>query len=145
MKPRVINLAKIPVISIEQLRERFVLEEIGTTHPDAAMLRAVARGARALIPAGESVISKELIAELPDLELIAVFGVGYDGVDVTFARSRGLQISHTPYILTDDVAALALGLLLARHVHDELPAIEREPLQVPGGNHLVHLHGAGNP
>ena len=58
-------------------------------------------------------MTRELIAQLPALELISVFGVGYDGVDVAAARERGIRVTHTPDVLTDDVADLALGLVLA--------------------------------
>jgi hydroxypyruvate reductase len=45
--------------------------------------------------------------------MVAVFGVGYDGVDTEAASRRGIPVSHTPDVLTDDVADLALALLLA--------------------------------
>jgi hydroxypyruvate reductase len=76
-------------------------------------LQAVAPGLRAMVANGESVVKKELMAQLPDLGLIAVFGVGYDGVDVTAARAQGAQVTHTPGVLTDEVADLALALMLA--------------------------------
>lgn len=50
---------------------------------------------------------------LPQLKLIAVFGVGYERVDVLAARAKGVRVTHTPGVLTDDVADLAIGLLLA--------------------------------
>ncbi len=50
---------------------------------------------------------------LPNVKLIAICGVGYDGVDVVAAKEKGIVVTHTPGVLTDDVADLALGLMLS--------------------------------
>lgn len=78
-----------------------------------ADFRALAGTFTVLITNGEASVTRELIASLPALELIAVFGVGYDGVDVQAAAEHQVRVSHTPGVLTDDVADLALGLMLA--------------------------------
>jgi len=49
----------------------------------------------------------------PNVKMISIFGVGYDGIDVAAAQERGIQVSHTPDVLTDDVADLAMGLILS--------------------------------
>lgn len=54
-----------------------------------------------------------LIDALPALEIIAGFGVGYDNIDVAAAARRGIIVTHTPDVLTEEVADLAVGLLLA--------------------------------
>src|SRR5574337_717719 len=46
------------------------------------------------------------------LELISVFGVGYDGVPVDYCRGRGVRVTNTPVVLTEDVADVALALIL---------------------------------
>lgn len=53
-----------------------------------------------------------LIDALPNLQIIANFGVGYDGVDATHAASRGIMVTNTPDVLTEEVADTALGLIL---------------------------------
>jgi lactate dehydrogenase-like 2-hydroxyacid dehydrogenase len=50
-----------------------------------------------------------LLDALPALEIISVFGVGYDGVPVDYCRKRGLKVTNTPDVLTDDVADVAVG------------------------------------
>ncbi|MFN3825748.1 MAG: 2-hydroxyacid dehydrogenase [Pseudorhodobacter sp.] len=50
---------------------------------------------------------------LPGLELIANFGVGYDAIDVATASARNIRVTNTPDVLNDDVADLAIGMLLA--------------------------------
>ena len=53
-----------------------------------------------------------LLDQLPKLEIVSVFGVGYDGVPVAYCRARGIKVTNTPDVLTDDVADVALGLIL---------------------------------
>jgi lactate dehydrogenase-like 2-hydroxyacid dehydrogenase len=53
-----------------------------------------------------------LLDELPNLGIISVFGVGYDGVPVDYCRQRGIMVAHTPDVLTDDVADVATALVL---------------------------------
>ena len=68
---------------------------------------------RALVVAGEFPIDKTLAESLPNLGLIACFTAGYDGVDIAWARGRGLQVSHSPGVNHEDVADHAIGLMLA--------------------------------
>jgi lactate dehydrogenase-like 2-hydroxyacid dehydrogenase len=72
---------------------------------------------------GTSTVAGEFIAQLPALEIISVFGVGYDGIDIQAAHKRGVVVTNTPDVLTDDVADLCLGLILS--VSREISAAER--------------------
>ena len=90
---------------------------------DAAAFEALAPRIRAVAGSGESRFGAELIARLPALELIAIMGVGYDGVDVAAARSRGVVVTHTPDVLNDEVADTAIGLMLC--AARQLPAADR--------------------
>jgi len=67
----------------------------------------------ALVVAGEFPIDKRLAEGLPKLGLIACFTSGFDGVDLAWARERGLQVSHSPGVNHEDVADHAFGLILA--------------------------------
>ena len=97
-----------------------------------------AEAATAYVVFGGSPASAALIDALPNLKIIAVHGVGYDGVDVAHARSRGVVVTNTPDVLTEDVADLALALTLntlralplaERHLRDgRWAAGERAPL-----------------
>lgn len=81
-----------------------------------------AEAATAYVVFGGSPASAALIDALPNLKIIAVHGVGYDGVDVAHARSRGVVVTNTPDVLTEDVADLALALTL--NTLRALPAVE---------------------
>lgn len=67
----------------------------------------------ALVVAGEFELDKHLIESLPNLGLIACFTSGYDGIDVAWARKRGLAVTHAPGVNHEDVADHALALILA--------------------------------
>lgn len=90
---------------------------------DAAAFAAVAPTIRAVAGSGDSRVSAELIARLPALEIVSIMGVGYDGVDVAAAKARGVVVTHTPDVLNDDVADLAIGLMLS--AARQLPAADR--------------------
>lgn len=97
---------------------REALDAVYTVHDrthvnDPAAFAVVAPRIRALVANGESKVPRELLDRLPALEIVSVFGVGYDGVDVAAARERGVPVTNTPDVLNDDVADLAIGLLLA--------------------------------
>ncbi|MHB8493868.1 MAG: 2-hydroxyacid dehydrogenase [Casimicrobiaceae bacterium] len=78
----------------------------------AALIAAAAGTVRGLVQGGGTVTPTELLQQLPKLEIISVFGVGYDGVPVDYCRTRGIKVTHTPDVLTDDVADVAVALIL---------------------------------
>ncbi len=57
-------------------------------------------------------IDAAVMDAFPHLEIIASFGVGYDHIDASYAASRGIMVTHTPDVLTDEVADLTVGLVV---------------------------------
>jgi lactate dehydrogenase-like 2-hydroxyacid dehydrogenase len=80
-------------------------------------------------------VDDALLARLPELELISSFGVGYDHIDAAAAAKRGIVVTNTPDVLTEEVADTAIGLLLC--TVRELPQAERylRAGQWPRGNY----------
>ncbi len=111
MKQKVLKQAGLPDALTAELSQRYDLYDMA--HLSDAELSAIAREITVIITNGEAVVTREFISAFPELKLIAVFGVGYDGVDVAAARDAGATVTHTPGVLTDDVADLAMGLMLA--------------------------------
>ena len=62
--------------------------------------------------AAQAPINAAFIDALPNLEIIASFGVGYDAVDAVHAARRNVMVTNTPDVLTEEVADTAIGLLL---------------------------------
>ncbi|WP_311269966.1 2-hydroxyacid dehydrogenase [Sphingobium sp. WCS2017Hpa-17] len=75
--------------------------------------RARLTDAQALVTAGEFRLDPALLAAMPRLGLIACFTVGYDGVDLDWARTRGVAVTHAGDANAEDVADHAIGLILA--------------------------------
>jgi lactate dehydrogenase-like 2-hydroxyacid dehydrogenase len=111
MKPSLLLLARLPEPLGARLRERFDCHVFSEC--DSAALQSLAPTLRGMVATGESVVSRELLERLPALEIIAVLGVGYDGIDVDAARARGICVTHTPGLSTDDIADFAMALLLS--------------------------------
>ena len=118
----ILSAAKLSPLLEPQVRAHYTLHD-RLHESDPAAFAKVAPHIRGIAAHGESKVSAELIAQLPALEIIAVFGVGYDGVDVAAAKARNIMVTHTPNVLNDDVADLAMGLMLA--AARQLPAADR--------------------
>ncbi|HEX6136281.1 MAG TPA: 2-hydroxyacid dehydrogenase [Casimicrobiaceae bacterium] len=81
--------------------------------PDRQSLLAQSGGSvRGLVQGGGTVTPTTLLDALPRLEIVSVFGVGYDGVPIGYCRDRGIKVTNTPDVLTDDVADVAVALIL---------------------------------
>jgi lactate dehydrogenase-like 2-hydroxyacid dehydrogenase len=78
----------------------------------AALLAAIGPKIRGLVQGGGTVTPESLLEALPNLEIISVFGVGYDGVPTGYCKKRGIKVTNTPDVLTDDVADVAVALIL---------------------------------
>jgi hydroxypyruvate reductase len=112
-KPCILTAAALSPYYLEGLKALGyeVLDRLHERDPQAFAQEAPR--IRAVAAAGDSTVSAELIGRLPALEVISVMGVGYDGVDLGAALSRGIAVGHTPGVLNDDVADLAIALMLA--------------------------------
>jgi hydroxypyruvate reductase len=112
MKPIVLSLDPLPPFLTDSLAEHFDFHAELQTNDPAAFER-LAPQARGLVGRGETVLTGEMMKRFPKAEIVSIFGVGYDGIDVAAARERGIVVTHTPNVLTDDVADLAIALMLA--------------------------------
>jgi hydroxypyruvate reductase len=96
-----------------------VLDETYATHklwlaPDReAFLAGEAQLCTAAATTGGRGMDAALMKNLPNLKMISNFGVGTDAIDLAAAKSLGIAVSNTPDVLTEDVADLAISLLLA--------------------------------
>ena len=103
----------IDIIQFVKLRPEVqeVLEARYKVHPREDVEK-VAGIVRAAVTNGHSGPPPELIDRMPRLEIIASASVGYDGIPVEYARSKGIPVTNTPDVLNDDVADLAIGLMI---------------------------------
>ncbi|MCT7667023.1 2-hydroxyacid dehydrogenase [Shinella kummerowiae] len=108
-KTRILVPGTIRERVLDRLKDSFDLVRI--ERPDPALLaRSEAASIAGVAVSGS--FDAAMIEHLPALEIIASFGVGYDGVDAATASQRGIAVTNTPDVLNDEVADTTIGLLL---------------------------------
>ncbi|MGO4335110.1 2-hydroxyacid dehydrogenase [Labrys sp. KB_33_2] len=109
--------------TVEALDQAFTVHKLWLAKDPDAMLAGIADRVRFLAAGGHAHVDEALLAALPKLEIIANFGVGYDSVDAAAAARHGVIVTNTPEVLNEDVADLAMALLLA--TIREIPQADR--------------------
>jgi D-3-phosphoglycerate dehydrogenase len=112
-KPNLLVVSRYPQRDIDLLAESYALLPLWQADDPMRFLAERARGIKALATNGEKGASAELMDLLPDLEMIACYGVGVDAIDLAHAWSRSIRVTNTPDVLTGDVADMGIALLLA--------------------------------
>lgn len=112
-KPGLLVVGELPDWDLEALSRRFTLHLLYKAPDRAALLREHGPSIRAISTKGEIGADGILMDACPNCEIIACYGVGVDAIDLAAARARGIPVTNTPDVLTEEVADLAIGLLLA--------------------------------
>ena len=109
----------LPPLAQEGLAKSFKLIKLWEEpNPEATLsavtpsLRFIATGVPILADGVSYPISAAVVARFPKLELVANLGVGYDNIDVGACAARGVVVTNTPDVLTEETADTAFGLLL---------------------------------
>ena len=113
MKPDLIVTGRIYPPTLAALDAAYTTHKLFEAKDRDAMIASVADRITAVSSSNSGGIDGATMAKLPKLKVISHFGVGYDTVDIEAARKRGIAVTNTPDVLTDDVADLAIALLLA--------------------------------
>lgn len=95
-----------------QLERHFNLHFLNEASDAGDLLKAVGPRIRAIARGNHAAITAELMGKLPALEIVSVFGVGYDGIDLGHLKERGIVLTNTPGVLNEEVADLTIGLLV---------------------------------
>ncbi|MDB5473806.1 MAG: 2-hydroxyacid dehydrogenase [Devosia sp.] len=110
MAIEILQTGKLHTSCETALAERYTVHKLHEqSDPDAWL---AANGERIRAHAG-SAVKADLMARLPNLEIIAGFGVGYDNIDTKAAKQRNIRVTNTPNVLSDAVAELTVGLMIA--------------------------------
>jgi lactate dehydrogenase-like 2-hydroxyacid dehydrogenase len=113
-KPDILLIGPYPEWDLVELEAQYnVLKLYEASDRDAFMSEHAAE-IRAIATRGELGASADLIAALPKLEVISVYGVGYDAVNLDACRARGIRVTNTPDVLTNDVADLGVAMMLVQ-------------------------------
>jgi glyoxylate reductase len=114
-KPLVIVTRKLPDIVETRMRELFDAKlNVDDKPMSQAQLMEAVKTAQVLVPTVTDRIDRAVLAAAgPQLKLIANFGTGVDNIDLDTARTRGIIITNTPGVLTEDTADMTMALILA--------------------------------
>jgi len=111
-KPTVLQLGPLLPLVEQGLVANYAHLHLGKAPDATAFLATHATSVDAVVSSGKNGVTAKLLDALPNVKLVAHFGVGYDNVDAGHARSRGVVVTNTPDVLTDCVADLAMALLV---------------------------------
>jgi hydroxypyruvate reductase len=111
-KPRVLQVGRLMAPLEAALHDAFDLQPLWREADADAYLAAHGAGFAGLVTSVWGPVDAAMLARLPNLRVIANFGVGYDSLDVAAIRARGIPFSNTPDVLTDCTADLAWAALL---------------------------------
>lgn len=109
----ILQTSPMAMPSPEAFEAAFTVHRLWEAPDRKALLDAVGPRIRGIASGGNIAIDDRFMDALPALEVVANFGVGYDRVDAAAAARRGVVVTNTPDVLTEEVADLALGLLIA--------------------------------
>jgi lactate dehydrogenase-like 2-hydroxyacid dehydrogenase len=101
--------------AISRIGDSFRLVSIDRIDPAlvTAELCDTVRGIAASPAIDRSFIGAEFLRALPKVEIVANYGVGYDGIDAVYASQHGIMVTNTPDVLTEEVADTVVGMLIS--------------------------------
>ena len=111
-RPTVLMPGPMHDVVVDGCEERFELLRLWEAADPDALLAERGPDVRGLATGGHRRVDADLLDRLPNLQIVANFGVGYDSVDVNAATERGVVVTNTQGVLDDEVADTALALLL---------------------------------
>jgi lactate dehydrogenase-like 2-hydroxyacid dehydrogenase len=113
-KPHILQVGPYPQWDEEPLNEAFQVHRYFEAEDKQAFLSQVGPQVRGIATRGELGANRTMIEACPNLEVISVYGVGYDAVDLGACRERGIRVTNTPDVLTNDVADLGIAMMLVQ-------------------------------
>ncbi|NEX46502.1 2-hydroxyacid dehydrogenase [Pseudotabrizicola algicola] len=113
-KPHILQVGPYPEWDQVPLDASFHMHRYFEATDKAAFLAEVGPQIKGIATRGELGANAAMIAACPQLEVISVYGVGYDAVDLEAARARGIKVTNTPDVLTNDVADLGVAMMLVQ-------------------------------
>jgi lactate dehydrogenase-like 2-hydroxyacid dehydrogenase len=112
-KPCVLSLSAMYGPKQQVAEALYEVHHYGSAPDKAALIQSIAARCQVLLTTGGRGAEKAILEQLPNLKLVACFGVGVDAIDLDYCKAKGIAVSNTPDVLTEDVADMAVGLLLA--------------------------------
>jgi hydroxypyruvate reductase len=126
-KPEIVVIAPLPPFFAKPLHEHFIVHDLHGARDRSAFIREIAPRTRGMVAFGGTQIKAEQLDNFPHLEIVAVFGVGYDGIPLAACEAKKIKVTNTPDVLNDEVAdtAIALTLMTLRQFSEVQKFVER--------------------
>jgi lactate dehydrogenase-like 2-hydroxyacid dehydrogenase len=113
-KPEILQVGSYPVWDQVPLEAAFQVHKYFEAADKVAFLAEVGASVRAIATRGDLGADRSMIEACPNLEVVSVYGVGFDAVDLDACRGKGVRVTNTPDVLTNDVADLAVAMMLTQ-------------------------------
>jgi lactate dehydrogenase-like 2-hydroxyacid dehydrogenase len=113
-KPSVLQVGPYPDWDQIPLEEAFAMHRYFEAPDKTGFLADVGFNIRGIATRGDLGADRTMIDACPNLEVVSVYGVGYDAVDLSACKERGIRVTNTPDVLTKDVADLGVAMMLAQ-------------------------------
>ncbi len=152
MKPEIVLTVPLYGPTVEQLDANFTVHRLWQAKHRSAFFGEIRQQVRAIATGGGAPVGPELLDELPRTEIISTMSIGLDHIDLKAAKARGIAVTNTPDVLTDDVADIGMALVLAvarrivvgdRHVRDGKWLQAGLPLATKIGGATMGILGLG--
>lgn len=114
VKPDVLQIGPYPDWDQGPLDETFAMHRFFEAADPSAFLHQIGPKVRGIATRGELGADARMIGACPNLEVVSVYGVGYDAVNLEACKARGIRVTNTPDVLTKDVADLGVAMMLAQ-------------------------------
>ena len=112
-KQAVLIIAPVMDYLTDKLEQTFTVHKLFQVTDHAEFFAKQGQNIKGIVTRGDIGVSNEVLALLPEVQIISIFGVGTDAVDLATTHERNIIVTTTPGVLTDDVADTALGLIIA--------------------------------
>ena len=113
MKPEIVIIGPMYPPTQTRLEQLFTAHRLWEAADREVFLREIAPRVRGIAVYALHGCPASVIEALPKLEIIGCFGIGVDAIDLAAAKKRGVRVTNTPDVVTDDTADTALALMLA--------------------------------
>lgn len=113
MKPDILYLGHFPDATVAELHRRYNVHHYFNLPKPEEISAELGQRTRAIATEANRGLTRALLAKFSNVEVISVFGVGTDAVDLAAAKERGIPVTNTPDIIGPEVADLAIGMMLA--------------------------------
>ena len=112
-RPDILQMSSLYEPTNQTLDQQYTIHRYWTASDKDGLLARLAPTCEVVVTNGGRGVEGAVLAKLPKVKLVSCFGVGVDAVDVAYCRQHGIAVSNTPDVLTDDVADLAVAMMLA--------------------------------